>query len=212
MIRCLTLKAVFFLLALISCSNALPQQHYTSASKSLARLPFGQSIAFSDFDADGLIDEARMAGSGLHRRVEIVLSRSQKLLLLHIGSKRVNHGSLFAEDVDDDGATDLIWTDLLHADDVVVWMGDGAGQFATAPSRRYGAGFTLDDTELTAPGESNSETAIDCETDRSLDQLSTLKCVERMAAELPNQRCNRTAASSPVLGQPTDRGPPFPLA
>jgi len=170
---------------------------------------FGQSIALSDFDADGLIDEARLDGSSLHRSIGILLSGTGKQSFLHFNASRADYGLLFAKDVDNDGATDLIWTDPLHANDVVVWLGDGSGQFERVDPREYGGGFALGTTEVAQPDGSNQETAITFETNRLLDQTLSQKCLDRSASKLPNDYPDRLATSSPALGQPTGRAPPL---
>jgi hypothetical protein len=172
-------------------------------------LRFGQSIALSDFDADGLLDEARLDGSSLHRSIGILLSGTGRRSFLHFNASRADYGSLFAKDVDNDGATDLIWTDPLHANDVVVWLGNGAGQFERVDPREYGGGFALGNTEVAQPDGSNQETAINFETHRLLDQTLSQKCLDLSAGKLPNDYPDRLATSSPALGQPTGRAPPL---
>jgi hypothetical protein len=211
-VRWFTTKAVFLLLGLaVYSANTFPQRRYDVAPESLRRLRFVKSTVLSDFDADGLIDEARVAGSGLRRRVEILLSHAGKLVLLRFDSDGYDHGSLFAQDVDNDGATDLIWSDLLHADDVVVWLGDGAGEFARVPSCAYSDGFTLGDTNVAGPDGSSHETG-DSETLFPLDQILAPKSFDRVPTELPRQRLNRVALRSPALREPTGRGPPLLLS
>jgi hypothetical protein len=209
-VRRLTTSAAFLLLALTLYSGfTLPQQRNAEAPESVAPLRFGQSIALSDFDADGLIDEARLDGSSLHKSVGILLSGTGKRSFLHFNANRANYGSLFAQDVDNDGATDLIWTDPLHANDVVVWLGNGSGQFERVDPRQYGGGFALGNTEVAQPDGSNQETAINFETNRLLDQTLSQKCLNQRASELPNDYPDRLATSSPALGQPTGRDPPL---
>jgi hypothetical protein len=209
-VRWLTSKAAFLLLALVVLgANRLPQSAHTETSPRSASSRFGQSIALSDFDADGLVDEARLDGSSLRRSVGILLSGTGKRSFLHFNANRANYGSLFAQDVDNDGATDLIWTDPLHANDVVVWLGNGSGQFERVDSREYRGGFALGNTEVTQPDGSNQETAITFETNRLLDQTFSQKCLDQRASELPNDYPDRLATSSPALGQPTGRDPPL---
>jgi hypothetical protein len=215
-VRRLTTSAAFLLLALTLYSGGtlpqrgtLPQERNAEASESVASLRFGQSIALSDFDADGLVDEATVDGSSLHKSVGILLSGTGKRSFLHFNACRANYGSLFAQDVDNDGATDLIWTDPLHANDVVVWLGNGSGQFERVDPRDYVAGFALGITEVAQPDGSNQETAINFETNRLLDQTLSQKCLNQRASELPNDYPDRLATSSPALGQPTGRDPPL---
>lgn len=210
-IRCFT-KAVFLVLGfVVYLANAIPQQSYAVAAESSTRLRFGQTIALSDFDADGLIDEARLGGGGAHPRVEVFLSGSGEPLVLHFDNGSADRGSLFAQDVDNDGATDLIWTDLLHAEGVLVWLGNGGGQFSRVCACEYAGGFTLPDTSFNDPDETIRETSIGSATNRSLDEARPSKCDDLLANELPQQRPQSVATLSPALGEPTDRGPPLPL-
>ena len=208
-VRWLTTRAAFFLLTLtIYSGSTLPKARYGETLQSPARLRFGQSIALSDFDADGLVDVARLDTSGSHKNVAILLSASRKLSFLHFDSRGVGNGTLLAQDVDNDGAPDLVWTDLLREDSVVVWLSDGSGDFEQVTACAYGGPFTLGGTNIAAPGELNHETAINFETKRPLDQMLVQACVDRTATRLPNQPSDRIATSTPVLEQPADRGPP----
>ena len=209
-VRWLTSKAAFLLLALVVLgANKLPQRVHTETSHWPAASCFAQSVALSDFDADGLIDEARLDGSSLHRSVGILLSGTGKRSFLHFNANRPSPGSLFAQDVDNDGATDLIWTDPLHANDVVVWLGTGTGKFQRVDPGGYGGRFALGNTEVAQPDGSNQETAINFETNRPLDQALSQKCLDQSAVELPNDYPDRLATSSPALGQPMGRAPPL---
>ena len=205
-------KAVFLLLALaVYSTNTFPEQRNAHASQSPVRLQFGQLIALSDFDSDGLIDEARLHESSKHRSVRVHLSRTGERLSFGFDGRGADYGSLFAEDVDSDGKTDLIWTGLLRSEDVIVWLGDGAGQFARA-SCEYGGGFTLSDENVASPDQSPGETAIDSESNLPLDQPHVHECGPRLSTALSKQLPDRIATSSPALGEPTDRGPPLFLS
>jgi hypothetical protein len=210
-VRRLTISAVFLLLALTIHPGGILQQHRVLAnSKRPVPSLFGQPIALSDFDEDGLLDEARIDGSSFHKSVGILLSGSGKRSFLHFNAVRRNVGSLFAQDIDRDGSTDLIWADPLHASDVVVWLGDGCGKFERIDSSRF-QGSDLGNTEIAAPDDSNQETAINSETDRPLDQALTQKHLDRTSSKLPSEYSNRLATSSPALGQPSGRSPPLNL-
>jgi hypothetical protein len=209
-VRRLTTSAAFLLLVLsLYSGGTLPQRGNAEASERVAPLRFGQSTVLSDFDADGLVDEATLDGSSVQKNVGILLSSTGKRSFLHFDANRANYGSLFAQDVDNDGTTDLIWTDPLHANDLVVWLGTGTGQFERVDARGYGGGFALGNPEVAQPDGSNQETAINFETNRPLDQALSQKCLDQSASELPNDYPDRLATSSPALGQPTGRAPPL---
>lgn len=208
-VRWLTTRAVFLLLAFPTCSaNALPQ--HSAAFDT--RLRFGQSVALSDFDDDGLIDEARLDAYHFHKRVGILLSRTGKVFVLNFDTKRPHRGSLFAKDVDSDGTTDLVWSDLLHADDVVVWLGDGSGGFERAQPSSNGDEFTLGYKSVNAPDEEDREPAINFESNRQLDQPRIQKCIDWASTERGTQHYGFVFTLSPALSQPADRGPPDFLA
>ncbi len=208
-----TTKVFFLVLALaVYSADVLPQQRNAVASERPARLRFGQSVALSDFDSDGLIDEARIEGTGSRKGVKIPLSRTGKLLVLDFDTIPGEQGSLIAQDVDDDGATDLVWTDLLHTDDVIVWLGDGTGEFERVSSKAYSDRFTLGDKNVDAPSGSSRENALNSGANRSLDLSLVRKCALHTATELPNVPFARVGKLLPALGQPTDRSPPFLLS
>lgn len=203
-------KAAFLLLAFaVYSANTFPEQRNTLTTESPARLQFGQLVALSDFDSDGLIDEARLHSSDSHRSIRIHFSRTGERLSFSFDVRGVDYGSLFAQDVDSDGKTDLIWTGLLRSEDVIVWLGDGAGQFARAPSCEYGDGFTVGDANIASPDESPAEAAIDSESNLPLDQPLVHECGARLSTALSKHLPDRVATSSPALGEPTDRGPPL---
>src|SRR3977135_3870480 len=102
--RWFTTKAVFLLLSIAACSaNAAPPPHNAVLPEPTTGLRFGQILALSDFDGDGLMDEAMLASWGAHRSVEVILSRSGRPLVLHFDNGSVDRGSLVAQDVDNDG-------------------------------------------------------------------------------------------------------------
>ena len=210
--RWFTTKAVFLLLSIAACSvSATPLPQNTLLPEPATPLRFGQILALSDFDADGLMDKATLASWGAHRSVEVMLSRSGKPLVLHFDNGSVDRGSLVAKDVDNDGAADLIWTDLLHADGVVIWLGDGDGRFSRVPASAYANGYTLPETSVNTPDESIRETLISTATNHSSDEgrLSTLD--DFPSSALTRQRHPRVVLLSSASDEPTDRGPPLPL-
>ena len=209
----LTPKVAFLLLCLaVFSTGIIPNQQNAEPADHSAWLRFGQSIALSDFDEDGLIDQARVDRAGLLKSVQIVLSSTGKPVVLRFDTRGGDCGSLFAQDVDNDGVTDLVWTDLLHSDDVVVWLGDGNGEFERIPRRLYADAFTLGDVTLTAPDGSTHETAIGEGTNRCLDKTRIQKAVECVETDLPSDRLDRVDTLCPALSQTAVRGPPHLLS
>ena len=133
-VRWLTTRAAFLLLALAIYPGNIPPQHKNvDVPDAISPLRFDQSVALTDFDADGLIDEAKLNAFGRHKRVRIFLSGTQRQSLIHFESKGFGHGSLLTQDVDNDGVADLIWTDLLRSENVIIWLGDGGGNYSDLP-------------------------------------------------------------------------------
>lgn len=167
--------------------------------------------AISDFDSDGLMDEARIQGSSLYKSIGIFFSGTGKRSFLHFRPKNPAHGSLFARDVDNDGATDLIWADPFHRGDVVVWLGNGNGKFERVDSSLYYSGFVLGDPEIAQPDGSNEEIVLNSETNRPLEQLVNQRTLDRIASVVSIVYTDQPAAPSPAVGKLSGRDPPaFP--
>lgn len=199
-------RAVFVLAAVaVGSAGAVPQ--HLNAGPNSGALRFGQSIALSDFDSDGLVDEARLDGFGLHKRIRVRLSDSGKHVSLHFAAGWIEHGSLFARDLDQDGTADLVWTDLLHRESMIVWLGDGRGRF-TRSAGLNGDEVAVGDNQFTAPAEPDRETAINSENEQTSDQPPAERCIHRDAPQLCNEVSKNRVPSSPTLDRPADRGPP----
>src|SRR5258708_39954064 len=83
--RWFTAKAVFLLLSIAACSaNAAPPSRRAGLPEPAPRRRGGQTLARSDFDADGLMDEATLTSWGPHSSGKIVLSRSGQALGVHL--------------------------------------------------------------------------------------------------------------------------------
>jgi hypothetical protein len=148
-----TLILITCLVARAYCVSASPGREYRDVPDSGTFLCFGQSIALADFDNDDRIDKATLFGVGRNKSLEIYLSHTKARALLHFDTQTSERGSLFTRDVDNDGDNDLIWTDLLHPDDVVIWLDDGTGRFESVRPEKYAAEFVLTD----APAYGDSE-------------------------------------------------------
>ena len=204
--------ALLLLCLAVLATGIIPHQPNVGPARRTVWLRFGQSIALSDFDEDGLIDQARVNRTGLLKSVEIVLASTSSPIVLRFDTRGGDYGSLFAQDIDNDGATDLVWTDLLHSDDVVVWFGDGKGTFQRAPQRLYADVFTLGDLNLTAPDVWTHEIAIGAATNRCLDRNAIKRAVECVETDLPSDRLEQVAALYRALSQTAVRGPPHFLS
>jgi len=144
-LKIVTLALITLLVAQVYAVSALPRQENQKAPKSSRFLQFGQSLALADFDGDDRLDKATLSGTGHNKSLEIRLSHTKARTLLHFDTLSNERGSLFAKDVDNDGDNDLIWTDLLHPDDVVIWLDDGTGHFERGCPHQYAQDFVLSD-------------------------------------------------------------------
>ena len=207
--RWLQSRVLFLLLTFAAfLTGVLPQRPNVEAPDNLPKLRFGQTFAASDFDRDGLLDVARLHASSSYKSVKILLSRTHQLVTFRFDSKHVETGSIFADDVDKDGAPDLIWSDLINSNDVVVWLGNGSGQFVRDTSRAYVTGFTLGETAIIPPDEASHETALGCESRQPLDQLAGHNTGARVPPEFPKHPSDQLQIISAAICLPADRGPP----
>lgn len=143
--RYVKLPLIILLVADLYFAGALPHQKHREGLDKGTFLRFGQSLALADFDGDRLVDNATLSGIGRNKSVDIRLSHSATRTLVHFDTLTSEQGSLFSNDVDTDGDNDLIWTDLINCDDVVIWLDDGAGRFERICSDRYAQEFVLAD-------------------------------------------------------------------
>jgi hypothetical protein len=209
--RRLTICGFSLLVSVAICTINTSAQSFSVSAQNANRVRVGQLTAISDFDSDGFIDEARIEGSGFHKSVGILLSRTGKRSFLHFRPGHSIDGSLLVSDLDNDGATDLIWADALHCGDVAVWLGDGRGRFEHVDSSQYFSEFVFGDPEIAPPDGSNEETVFISETNRPLDQNVNQKSFDRIASNVSNSYTDQPATPSPALGQLTGRDPPaFP--
>ena len=209
--RRLTICGFSLLIAIAICTINTSAQNFSASPKPVNQVRFSQFTAISDFDSDGVLDEATIEGSSFHKSVGILLSRSGKRSFLHFRPEHPIDGSLFAADLDNDGATDLIWADPLNRGDVAVWLGDGSGKFERVDSSQFFSDFELGDPEIATPDGSNEETVFISETNRPLDQNVNQKSFDRIASNVSNTYTDQPATPSPALGQLTGRDPPaFP--
>lgn len=171
-------------------------------------LHFGQTFVLADFDNNGDFDRARLAGAGARRSIEIRLALSGESSWLHFEALNDAPGALLSEDLDNDGDADLIWTDLLHQEAVVVWLGDGAGQFERACADPFAPDFLPGGFSLTPPDRDNGEQASDDETNTPVVFEINSPCALTGAPALLD--CPHKARLLPAGAprRPTSRGPP----
>jgi VCBS repeat protein len=171
-------------------------------------LRFGQCLALSDFDKDGRIDQAVVEGTGSRRNIAVLLSASGRRSYLSFDT-HYQVGSIYAQDLDRDGDADLIWTDLLHPADAVVWMGNGAGKFERARPGSFIAGFLLGECSASKPDDSDDETALADPSIRSTDQLLAGQTTGHFTEAVIHREHTGLIASCSCERRPVSRGPPF---
>lgn len=206
-------RMLLLLIAIAVCALGSPKQQVHADSRvSQQWLQFGQSLALSDFDRDGTTDRGRFGAAGLRKSVEIFLSGSGTFLRLHFNTRAETYGSLFAQDLDNDGDTDLIWIDLVRPDAVVVWLGDGVGRFERVAAHEYAGRFAPGAETITAPDESTQETADASGSACTLDQIADCGCSALRGSAVLVSHQSPVAISSGDRCHPSQRGPPLLLS
>jgi hypothetical protein len=143
--RCLSKCWVLLVLAAV-VGYATSVGGHTAAQPAIIpgpRLAFGQSVAFTDLDGDSVVDQATLRAVGFSKSIRVSLSTTRNSSVLLFTTSSSARGSLFAYDINNDGDVDLVWSDLIHPDDVVVWLNDGSGQFERVCNRYYASNFIL---------------------------------------------------------------------
>jgi hypothetical protein len=119
-------------------SEILPR-HSTEAS---AARP-GESPAFADFDGDQKVDMAIARLDKNQYEIVVLLSRRSEAAVLN-PSVRLAGFVVHACDINNDSHQDLVVTDAIAKLPLVVWLGDGRGNFEIADQTLFGnsLGFT----------------------------------------------------------------------
>jgi hypothetical protein len=112
-------------LAFICCCTALPSLAAPTASSVLT------TPLFSDFDGDHKVDHAELFSQGSQTQIRVTFGtfRSKSL---SFDSELQDHGQLMSDDIDSDGDTDLVWVSQSQPRKIVMWLGDGHGNFSMA--------------------------------------------------------------------------------
>jgi hypothetical protein len=197
------------LMARVFCVAASPRDSNPEFLQAAPGLSLNKVLALGDFDADDKTDQARVTGTGAWKRIEVSFSRTESQTILSFRAEDSSNGSLFANDIDNDGDLDLVWTDLLHTESVRVWENDGAGHFKSIPSERHARQFILGDSPAAGTSDrTNSEDAvISLRSTPDFDHDSGFNPYLRI--KLPDQRQNQFHPAFQARREPTDRGPPF---
>ena len=208
-LRYASFALLIVMVAGVCCANPLPRQNTPSISDRTSFLHFGQSLALADFDGDNRTDTATLVGGGRIKDIEIRLSRAKASVVLRFNTLSSERGSLFTSDIDNDGDNDLIWSDLLRADDVVIWLDDGTGRFDRVSPGEHANMFVL------SKGPTCGGFEIPREDSASSSQYNASSAI--LAAQQSD--CSTTtsflggfryfAIHSGNLRTPSDRGPPL---
>ncbi|MBI3652868.1 MAG: VCBS repeat-containing protein [Acidobacteria bacterium] len=193
-------------------SSATPQHPAAVIEPRHLSLSFNLSFAVSDFDQDHRLDQAKLNGTGQSKSIEIDLSHTRNPLFLHFKTVSSEAGSLITRDIDNDGDADLIWSDRLHPDDVIVWLGDGLGQFERTGSAPFAQAFILGSDKLKVADEQESTLASTLERDPVNDQEKPENGVAAITKNIFPQAPFDGLLASGESRQPTDRGPPLRLS
>src|SRR5215831_20210794 len=106
----------------------------TTALDSGIRFSASTLPLFSDFDADNKIDHAELFSDGAQKHIHISLGNfAWKSLSFDSGVQ--DPGRLMSDDIDRDGDTDILWVSQTDPRKVVLWLGDGRGNFSIATYR-----------------------------------------------------------------------------
>jgi hypothetical protein len=179
-----------------------------AASPAPPRLGFGESLALSDFDGDNLADRARLGGEGARKSIEIYLSRTGKLSVLQFETLSAAHGSLLAQDVNNDGDVDLIWTDLLHPDDVVIWINNGLGRFERICPHQYARAFVIGAPILKTDDGNKPDAASAPARSFWLDQVISAAAMDHCRTDPPRYERDEFPHSALLDRSLSIRGPP----
>lgn len=126
-------------------------QSTNSSSTGTPYLGYGRSVAISDLNGDRILDEAELAWNGLDKSISLKFAKNQQSSVLRFSTQGAWQGSLIARDIDNDGDIDLVWTDTVNPNDVVVWVNNGVGCFErAAPSTVSGLNLVLGGVNLAA--------------------------------------------------------------
>ena len=127
--------SISFICALVLCLGTVhgfaQTRHQPAAGANPSVVPYGLPV-FSDFDSDNKLDRAEVSSDGRQKRVSVTFGKSS-WLSLPFDSDGSDRGRLISGDIDNDGAADLIWISQSDPQKLVMWLGDGRGNFSLVP-------------------------------------------------------------------------------
>ena len=144
-------------LLLVACESGIAPHNISSKFSPV--FSAYTSPLLSDFDGDNKLDEAQLHSQGRLKWINVRLgSPSWKSFSFDSGLSE--RGSLVSRDVDSDGDADLIWTSQSNPQRLVVWLGDGHGEFSvvieSAPYLNKIQGLLADDSGASLADDSDN--------------------------------------------------------
>src|SRR5262249_48339087 len=205
--------ATLILLAVMSarvyCADAFPRPRLKLPLPPLLLSGSPRRWRLPVFDGTGSSVRLPPAGSGRAKTSETRLSRPKALNFLRFDTLTSERGSIFTRDVDNDGDNDLIWSDLLHPDDVVVWLDDGGGRFERVCPQQFAQSFVLSGAGAFDGFEiPHSDLASSPRHDPLFALLPARMLDRSISGRSPNRGFRQSFARACVLRLPSDRGPP----
>jgi len=133
--RLLKLKAISLALVSLFIGSLFP--HHTAKAATLdskqdnllQRTGQGDVPLYSDLNGDRNPDQVRVIGNDKNGLIHIRFARGGSKLL-SFETQAIEQGLLYAEDIDNDSALDLVWIVRNKPDSAVIWLGDGRGNFS----------------------------------------------------------------------------------
>lgn len=206
------LKGLLFVLSTLVVSGAgiAPLQVADEPSRSHAPSLADTSLTLFDLDGDNRIDQATLDVGRGQPSIELQLSRTGQVTVLQLGTTSGPHGSLIGQDIDGDGDIDLIWQGGLQPQDLIIWLGDGTGQFERLyPRESRARGLSLKASWLNAFRRRSLKCALSPERSPEPGRLLT----RRDDLHLPTYRQTYQPEQIGILSSsqplPSNRGPPF---
>ena len=122
------------LAAFLACVSAACLAQPTSAELLSQRLaqpasPVTYLPLLSDFDGDRRLDQVELHVDGSHHCIRVRFGNFHETHL-DFGARFHSEGILLVRDVNSDNSPDLIWAYRSRLEPALVWLNDGAGNFA----------------------------------------------------------------------------------
>ena len=132
MFRCT--KAISLVLLCLFIGSLFPHSSVKAATPDpkpvnlQPRTSQGDVPIYSDLNGDLRPDQVRLITSDKNGLIHIRFARGGSKLI-SFESQTVDQGLLYADDIDNDSALDLVWIVRNRPETAVIWLGDGLGNF-----------------------------------------------------------------------------------